>query len=272
MRTLPKVKALLDERGIEYDVLETTYPPRREHYKAVPCRENDTVCILGGDGTVLDLMNELPGHDMRLMYVPCGTGNDFIKCVKLPNDPIKALTAQLDGTVKHIDFASANEEYFMNEFGAGFDVEVLRRLDMFKIRFSGLKAYLMAVRQAVRDYRPFVCEISVDGGAFEKKELSVLSIGNGQYIGGGMKACPNANPFDGMFELVEVKPVKKRSLMRLLPLFVLGKHIKYGLASTKACKSVTVRAKDMRYQIDGEIRKADQVTLNVISNKLRFSL
>ena len=271
-KSLPKVLAILQNRNISYRLVETIYPPRREHYADVPCGPDDTVCVMGGDGTILDIMNMLPGHQMTLMYVPCGTGNDFIKAMRLPVDPVKALLLQLDSPRRFIDYAYANHEIFMNVLGTGFDVEVLRKLDMFKVKFTGLKAYMLAVKQAVKAYKPFECEISIDGGPYEKKELSVLSVGNGRFIGGGMKAVPHADPFDGMFDVVETKPVKKRMLLLLLPLFVKGLHVKYGLASTYRCKSISIRRKDMYYQIDGEIRKADTVDISICHDELLFQV
>ena len=274
-KNLPKVINELETRQIEYRMMRTIYPPKPEHYKDVPCGKDDTVCVIGGDGTMLDIMNMLPGHDMTLMYVPCGTGNDFIKCVRLPKKPIEALKCQLDGTKRHIDFAYANDECFMNVFGTGFDVETLKKLDMFKIRFSGLKAYIRAVRSAVKEYAPQTVLVSVDGGEFVEKDITIFSVGNGQFIGGGMKAVPDADPFDGKFSVVECKPVTKKSLLILLPLFIWGKHTKSSLATSYTCESLVIKRKDgtpLTFQIDGEIRDAEQVSLSISHNKLLFSL
>lgn len=269
-KALPKVKEILEERNITYTVLETIYPPKPEHYADVPCGEDDTVCVMGGDGSVLDVINNLPGHDMTLMYVPCGTGNDFIKCVKLPKKPIAALKYQLSKPARYIDYCTANGELFMNIFGLGFDVETLRKLDMFKIKFTGLKAYLMSVKAAVKEYKPAKCFVSIDGGEFVEKEMSVLSVGNGQFFGGGMKAVPDANPFDGKLDVVETKSVERRQLMKLLPLFVLGYHVKAKLATTYRCEKVTVKGDEIFYQIDGEIRKASEINIELVHNKMKF--
>lgn len=269
-KTLPKVQRILDERGICYSVIETVYPPKKEQFAEVSCTKNDVVCVLGGDGTILDVMNMLPDHEMTLIYVPCGTGNDFIKCVRLPKDPIKAFLKQLDEKTRPIDYVYANDEIFMNVLGVGFDVEVLKKLDMFKVRFTGLKAYMMAVKKAVKEYRPVKCRISVDGGEYLEKDLSVLCVGNGQYFGGGMKAVPEADPHDGLLEVIEVKPVKKRMLLIMLPLFVKGLHLKYGLAKRYQCRSISIIPDSKSYEVDGEVRQAERIDASVVHGKLLF--
>jgi len=271
-KTLPKVKETLESFGIDYVVRETIYPPKPEYYADVPCGENDTVCVMGGDGTVLDVINNLPSRKMILMYVPCGTGNDFIKCVKLPKNPIAALKYQLGKPARYIDYCTVNNEFFMNVFGVGFDVATLRKLDMFKLRCTGLKAYIRAVKAAVKEYNPSKIKISIDGGEYVDKEVSVLSVGNGQYFGGGMKAVPDANPFDGILDAVETKPVRKKQLLKLLPLFVLGYHVKYKLGTSYKCKTIRIKGENLFYQIDGEIRRATEIVVGLVHNEMKFRI
>ena len=268
---LEKVQSELDSRHIEYTVFNILDNLETERYSSVPSGIDDTVCVLGGDGTVLHTFNKLQGDSFRLIIVPCGTGNDFIKTLGLPKDPMKAFLMQLDGSVNNIDYLLANGRRFMNVMGAGFDVNVLCKLNAFKHKFSGLKAYLMAVIQAVKEYSPVEFEISADDGDVIKKRLSIISAGNGKYFGGGMKAVPGAVPDDGFIDVVEVRAIKRWQLMFLLPLFVAGLHIKCGLGTTYRCKSLKVSSSNMTYQLDGEIFSGDKVEIKLVSGRLKAS-
>ena len=270
-RVLPRVTEELKRRSIDFVTLETVFPEDKTHYAHVPCSAQDTVCIIGGDGTVLNVLNQLPARTMRLITVPSGTGNDFIKCLHLPKDPIKAFRRQLDAPPRLIDYALASGEVFLNVFGIGFDVEVLKKLDQFKRKHAGLKAYLFALVKAISEYKPHTCMVSVDGGAFRKCVFSILSAGNGQYIGGGMKAVPQADVSDGLLNVVEVKPVKKRHLLILLPLFIFGFHVKARLGKMYRCRTLTIKGENLSYEIDGEIRSADTIHLSLVSGELTFS-
>ena len=55
--------------------------------------------------------------------------------------------------------------------------------------------------------------------------LTILSIGNGQYIGGGMKAVPDAVIDDGLLDAIAVEGIDSRlKIATLLPRFISGTH------------------------------------------------
>lgn len=271
-RILPHLEAILRKRSITYEKIETPYPTEASMLAHVPCGKDDTVCVVGGDGTVLNILNVLPSYDMVFIVVPCGTGNDFVKTLDLPVDPIEAFELQLNGQPTHIDFMKANDRHFINIAGIGFDVNVLKRLDEFKIKFTGLKAYIKAVVQAIKDYKPVKLRVSVDGGPFTEKMLTIIMAGNGKYLGGGMKAVPEANPFDSLIDVVEIKPVNKLQLILFLPKFIKGKHVDMPLTNHYRCRSISIEAEHLEYELDGEILSADKLDISLIHEKLRYSL
>ncbi len=271
-RVLPQIESILRNRNMVYTLIETPYPTEKEMLAHVPCSADDTVCIVGGDGTVLNILNCLPGHEMTLICVPCGTGNDFVKTLKLPPDPVEAFMKQLDGTRTPIDFAKAGSTYFINIFGTGFDVDVLKQLEAFKIKFTGLKAYLKALVQAIKFYKPVKCMVSVDGGEFAEKEVSTLMVGNGQYLGGGMRAVPDGDPFDGVFNVIEIAPVTKLQLIRFLPRFLKGSHVQMPITKCYTCKNIRLKADDLEYQLDGEIMSSKEVEIDILHGVLHYKL
>lgn len=271
-RILPHIEAILRKRAITYQKIETPYPTESSMLAYVPCGKDDTVCVVGGDGTVLNILNVLPSLEMTFICVPCGTGNDFVKTLKLPEDPVEAFKQQLDGIPTHIDYMAAGNTNFINIAGVGFDVDVLKRLEEFKIKFTGLKAYIKAVVQAIKYYKPVKFEVSVDDGPFEEKSCTTYMVGNGKYLGGGMMAVPDANPFDGILDIVEIKPVNKLQLIMFLPKFIKGKHVDLPIATRRRCRKVVLRAKGLEYQLDGEIKSADELSINIIHEKMRYSL
>ena len=42
-------------------------------------------------------------------------------------------------------------------------------------------------------------------------------VANGRYLGGGMKICPDAQPDDGVFDVLLIGNLTKRDLMLTLP-------------------------------------------------------
>ena len=181
---LPRIEALLKECGVPFRSETTQRPGHASELADMAVREHmDGVVCLGGDGTVFEIVNGLKGRFMTLYFAPCGTGNDFVRMLNLPKDPVEALRLQLDGKPRPIDVGQVNDWYFLNVSGCGFDVEVLLQAERFKRFGKGILPYLMGIFAALGRFRPLQVEIKGENGT-EKKEITIFSVGNGRYIGG----------------------------------------------------------------------------------------
>lgn len=264
-RVLPDIETLLKQEKIEYVVKKTQFPGDALAFtkEAVKSAHN-AIIVAGGDGTMSEVLHGVVKSAVAIIFAPCGTGNDFVKCMHIPVDPVAAIKKQLSSPLRRLDYATVNGRAFLNVCGSGFDVEVLRHLGAYRAKMSGMKAYLFALKDALKHYKPLECMISVDDGPFEKKRLCIFSVGNGRYIGGGMMAVPDALPYDGYLNLVMVRSIKKWMIPFLLPLFISGKHVKVGITSTRTCKRVRVLMKNMTMQMDGELVDMDNADIAII--------
>ncbi|MBR4442056.1 MAG: diacylglycerol kinase family lipid kinase [Clostridia bacterium] len=261
---LAQVEALLRERGVEYRCEQTLRPGHAVELADMAAREGvDGVVCLGGDGTVFEIVNGLKGHFMTLYFVPCGTGNDFVRMLNLPKDPVEALRVQLDGKPHPIDVGQVNEHYFLNVSGCGFDVEVLRQAGRFKKLGKGLLPYLMGILAALRFFRPLDIELTMNGKT-EKRAVTIISVGNGRYFGGGMKAVPHAEIDDGLFDVVIADKVNRLAILRLLSKFISGGHTDLPIAHESRCTALTIRCPGMTVNMDGELRQMDVAEYRIL--------
>lgn len=258
MKMLPSIEDLLIQRGIDYQIKCAQNPEEATRFALQTASEpSEGVIALGGDGTLFQIANGLAGSSVPMLFVSCGTGNDFVKSINLPKDPIEALKQQLDAPVSHIDIGSMNDCYFLNVSGTGFDVDVLRHVEKYKQKYTGLLPYVLALREAVKHYKPTTAWVSFDDEPEECVRFSILSIGNGRFFGGGMKAVPDAEIDDGLFDVVTVAPVPKWAVLFLIPFYIAGKHITLKLAKLRRCKKITLRSQNMTLNLDGELCASD---------------
>ncbi len=98
----------------------------------------DLVVVLGGDGTVNEVVNGLlregPHPDVpALAVVPGGGTNVFHRALGLPRDPVEATGAVLDALRdrrrRRIGLGLAGERWFTFNAGMGWDAEVVARVD-----------------------------------------------------------------------------------------------------------------------------------------------
>lgn len=258
LRMLPEIEALLRQENIQYRVEHTTRPGEATILASKACADGcEAIVSVGGDGTLLEAASGMLYKNIPLLIAPCGTGNDFIRALRLPADPLDCLKAQLHAPEFSVDAGRMNQLYFLNVSGTGLDVEVLRETEKYKRRFKGLFPYLLGVFDAVRHYKPIEATVRFDGEAEQTVRFSVLSIGNGRYIGGGMRAVPNALVNDGLFDVVVVKPVKKWQIFFLFFLYFLGLHTRVGLGETHQCRKLSISRQDTTFNLDGELHRCD---------------
>jgi diacylglycerol kinase family enzyme len=83
------------------------------------------VVAAGGDGTINDVVNGLAGSNVALGILPIGTMNVFASELGLPSDLDEAWEIIEAGHTRTIDMAQANEQYFVQLAGIGFDAQVV---------------------------------------------------------------------------------------------------------------------------------------------------
>src|SRR3954447_20823254 len=124
---------------LKLDVVETE---RRNHAIELGARAvaeaYDLVVVLGGDGTVNEVVNGIlrdgPHTDQpALAVVPGGSTNVFHRSLDIPRDPIEATGSLLDalreGRSRWIGLGRANERWFTFTAGLGMDADVVRLVE-----------------------------------------------------------------------------------------------------------------------------------------------
>lgn len=249
-----EVQTLLKQKCVAYRVEYTKY---RGHAKEL-AREaaekgENTVIAVGGDGTVREVACGLAGSEVCMGILPMGTGNDYVKSHKIPEEAEAALDCVLRGHVQNTDACMLNGEYFFNVAGMGFDVDVLVETERYKDKHM---PYFRGIISAIAHRKPLFLRITTDGETEEGKYL-IVNIANGKYFGGGMKVAPNADPNDGLFDVIIIKYVSLWNFLWLLPTFIKGKHVKHKrFVKVKHARKVIIEhlmKEEYPIQMDGEI-------------------
>jgi diacylglycerol kinase (ATP) len=95
-------------------------------------------------------------------------------------------------------------------------------------------------------------------------------VANGRYLGGGMLMCPEAEPDDGLFDVLLIGDVTKRDLLFVLPQTYKGKHLPHPRLEQLRGRVVTVDAHEpLPIELDGEQPGTTPVSLEVVPRALR---
>ena len=218
----PQLRAVLDAKGVDYGYARSEHPGHAVELtrQAVAAGEKRIIAV-GGDGTVNEVASALYGTGVVMGILPLGTGNDLARTLGLPTEPLEALDVVLNGQVRPMDAGMANDCFFINAAGYGFDVDVLQRVEKYKKRLNGMLPYLLGIAEALFHLRRLKLTLRRPEGITG----FILVAGNGQYLGGGMNATPQADPFDGLLDVCLVKDMPFYKFLPAIVRFVKGAHL-----------------------------------------------
>lgn len=195
------------DAGEELIWLETTEEdPGAGQTREAVARGAELVLVCGGDGTVAACAGALAGAGVPMALVPTGTGNLLARNLRLPLDVPSALDRALGSGSRGIDLLEADGRRFVVMAGLGFDAAMIRDTGERAKKRHGWAAYLVGGLRALRTTPRAHYEVRVDGDApYLGRALGVL-VGNVGELQGGMAVLPDADPADGLLDVIVLAP------------------------------------------------------------------
>jgi YegS/Rv2252/BmrU family lipid kinase len=240
LRLLPAVRGALTARGARMDVVASQDIPHAADAARAAAGRGETVVALGGDGLVGALAGALEGS-AALGVIPAGRGNDFARALAIPKDVHGACQVLLDGTERALDLGRANGRAFACIASVGYDSEANRIANDARL-IRGNLVYLWAAIRALVTWRPAHFAVALDGHEVELEGYTV-GVCNTAYYGGGMKAAPDADPADGLLDVLFLKRTSKpRFLTQVLPKVFSGTHVDLDEIEVHRAREVEIRA------------------------------
>jgi diacylglycerol kinase (ATP) len=214
---------------------------------------------VGGDGTVHRAVQAVAGTQVGFGVVPAGTGNDFAAGTGVPTDPLAAATAVAeavrDGRGTPVDLArvttgQGDVRWYGAVLAAGFDAIVNERAN--RMRWPrGPRRYDLAIVLEMARLHPRRYSLELDG--VDRSFTGVLvAVGNCRSYGGGMLICPDADPTDGLLDVVVAAPLGRGAMARLKPRLRRGTHVTDPRVGSYRAREVRIGAPDIIGYADGE--------------------
>jgi len=263
-----KISLLLDRHSINYRHRFTEYPQHTiKLTQDYLLRGYRNFIIAGGDGFLHEAVNAIftqTAVDPRLVtlaMIPVGTGNDWVRTFSIPSDYEAAINILAKGkTLRHdigrVFYHLNGEErssYFINICGLGLDAEVNRRVSADRERnHLGQLKYRYHIFSALMSYTATKMTIVIDGKEIQHEVLS-MTVGIGQYNGGGMKQLPFAVPDDGVFDLSVIKKASRLKVVRSTHKVYDGSFVELPEVSTYTGKAIQITSEPKCWiEADGE--------------------
>jgi YegS/Rv2252/BmrU family lipid kinase len=218
-------------------------------------KDNTVIYSVGGDGTLNEVVNGLIDSKASLSLIPAGSGNDFYRSIK-------------DYVGDKIDVGKVNDRYFINIASIGLDAEVADSANKLK-RFHLPKKliYLISLIKTFFIYRGI--KVKIDG---KEKEITIFTVCNAKYYGGGFKIAPNAKINNGVFDVVDIKSVSKFKILTILTKLINAKHTKSGYVDIYNKDSISIKSDNpILCNIDGEVMIDTKFDFHLEKSAIKYS-
>ena len=229
----------------------------------------DEILVLGGDGTLSEVINGIMRADIpeeqraKISFgiMPRGTGNDWGRFWRLTKDFKKSLDRFFSGEKQPLDVGCitywrngiVHHRYFINSVGFGVDSLTCQWATTLKYYIGSHHVnYFFALLAAVCVHKSQKIELIVDGKTIVNDMLFTMNIGNGPFSGGGIKQNPDADPRDGVFHSIFVQTPTFRQVLKAIPRLFDGRLTDLDFVHSFVGKEVEVNTrKHLMFEADG---------------------
>jgi YegS/Rv2252/BmrU family lipid kinase len=241
-RQWPEAAASLKRHFGDFDLRETQAGGDAERLAIdLAAGGCDLVIAAGGDGTASEVADGLlqvqdeTGRTSELGLLPCGTGIDFARGLKLPRGIDATLTHIAEAKARKVDagricyiddHGKLASRHFINIASLGLSGATDRAVnaDKRKGRVSAKALFFWRTVAEFMRYRFQEVRITIDDGEPVEARMALVAVANGKFFGGGMMIAPDAELSDGQFDIVILRAAGKLGLIRDIRLLYGGRH------------------------------------------------
>ena len=270
-----KIHTLCHDRGLDYRIRVSTAPGEcfRIAREAAETGEEVRLYACGGDGTLNEVVQGAAGfHNAAVTVFSGGSGNDF---VKLFDDPraFFDLERLLEAEEATFDLIRCNDDIALNICSVGLDARIGTDVTHYKRLplLQGFRAYaastVVNVIKGIAEH--YVIEV---GGEVIDGEKTMICVCNGRYYGGGFNPVPEADPADGLLDVLVVEKVSRLQVAGVVGKYKAGRYQELPkLVRHFRTDRITVRCdRETPINLDGELRTAKTVEFSLAEEKIRF--
>ena len=226
-----------------FSLFTTEHPGHaRELAEEATTRKVDRIIVLGGDGTVNEVVDGILGSGCRQIprigIIPSGCANDFSKSLGIAQQLQEACRTIMNGTIRYVDVGQAGKHYFCMASSLGLFADIsARRVHMRGL--SGSLRYIVAGLGVIRDMTSgWEMDIKADARTF-RGTYGVLLVSNAPRFG-GLTLVPEAKCDDGVFDCLLIEMPKKLEAISLIPVVLRKRLVHHKKVTAFQAKTLSV--------------------------------
>jgi YegS/Rv2252/BmrU family lipid kinase len=232
--------------------------------------------VVGGDGTVNEVVNGVAESGAELAVLPCGTGQDFGRTHDVPSRFDDAVRVALGSETRTIDLGRVEcdggaTRFFANVGSAGMSGAVAQRANTMSKTLGGRATFFYALTREFLAWQNTQVTVDLADGVRREDLMHDVIVANGRFHGGGMKLAPEARQDDGLFDVVLIGDVSKLDFVTTAPKLYSGRYLSHPKVELLRSSTVAIDASEpLPLEVDGEPIGTTPARFEVVPSALRL--
>jgi diacylglycerol kinase (ATP) len=239
----------------------------------------ELLVVVGGDGALHEVADGIVGRQVDVAVLMRGTGMDFARTYGIPTEPARAFDVALNGRTREIDVGRVTfrawsgeqlVEHLVNVGSVGMSADTARRANKRSKALGGKPTFFLTLVESFLRWRNVDMRVRVGDEARSGKMTSVV-VANGQYHGGSMWLAPEAQPDDGLLDVVVIGDITKADFVRSVRRIYRGTHLTHPKIELLRGPRAEVDAdQPIPIELDGEQPGTTPATFEIVPRALRI--
>jgi diacylglycerol kinase family enzyme len=203
---------------------------------------------------------------------------DFVRTYGVPTRFDDAVRVVVAGTSRTIDLGRVTyrewsggeaSRVFANVGSVGMSAAVAQRANGMSKALGGKATFFYALVRVFFEWENTVVSVQLDDERREARMHDVI-VANGRWHGGAMLLAPEAQPDDGLFDVVLIGDVTKRDFVTTAPKIYKGTYLAHPKVQLLRSRTVAVDASEhLPIELDGEQVGTTPVRFEVVPHAVR---
>ena len=270
-----KIQTICSEKGLDYTIAVSQAPGHCTQLarQAAQTGEDYRIYACGGDGTLNEVAAGAAGYaNASVTVFSGGSGNDFVKLFN-ETKPFFHLERLLDCEETTFDLIRCNDDISLNICSVGLDARIGTDVSRYKRLplLHGFRAYaastvINVIKGIAEHYVIHINDQIIDG------EKTMICACNGRFYGGGFNPVPDADPCDGLMDVLVVEKVSRLQVAQVVGKYKNGKYKDFPhlIRHYRTDRLKIVCDKETPINLDGELRMGKEIEFSIAEEKLRF--
>lgn len=238
--------------------------------------QTDIIALAGGDGTirmtVMGLLEKKLRFKRPIAILPQGTANNIAISLGIPLDCEKAIGLWRNCLLKKFDVGMViglerKPLYFIESIGFGVFPLLMKKMDKKNTEHLSaedeIKTALRQLRKLAKAFPAKKLKLTVAGGSFEK-ECILVEVMNIPSMGPRLVLAADADPGDGLFDIVIVTADQRQELIDYIDGLLNGTDIEFKISP--------IRASTLAIEWEGKEIHIDDERMSYLGQQLKLTM